>query len=367
MSETPFAPRIAPSPSNLTPPELLAGLPEHYLKDPTASNYVAIGVMYSLMGLASQEDLSSDSFIDRVLTGVFTALNDQAASLGYPAFEPPTPLEHPASTRIARLIDAEINASNAGSMTKELGVQSISFLFNYLFGAYPDIHSASLKQAGLVSHAIDYVRESTGKAFPVSHDQGGTWDYDALVHKRLNTSGIRTPELKEEFISWMIVYKLQPSSQWVLKCDDTKGNLGANFVKFLPRFISDFKGLERTKSRDGQAPILDDELDLLDVYAGDSVGQRPTVPQDDIYDGVTVLSSFQDYLKQTANEYHSDGPSLVRILELLLQDFRPREIREELGMGTRDYASRYSRIFEAGKDFKRSHPEFKVIFDSLST
>lgn len=103
--DQPFSPELMPHPSEATPAQILSQLPDHFLATPTPSNYVALGVIYALMGML--DDLGNDSsVIDRTLTGVFTLLNDKAVALGLQAFEPPTPLTHPAQTHMAAFIDA---------------------------------------------------------------------------------------------------------------------------------------------------------------------------------------------------------------------------------------------------------------------
>jgi hypothetical protein len=356
----PFGPEINPSPDSLKPTEILARLPEHYLKSPTASNYVGLGIIYTLMGLATPEELESDAYIDKVLTGVFTALNEKAATLGYPAFYPPTTLEHPASTRIARMIDAEINGTEQQqSEVSDITDGKYKYLFNYLFGKYPIFHSAGVKTAGIVSKAIDHIRETTGKDFPVSAELGGTWDYDAQVHRRLIDFGILDADVKAEFIAWLLAYKLQPSSNWVEKCDETKGHLGANFVKFLPRFISDF--VQKVNTRREVQPLL---LEGSETET-DNGGVSDT-DEDSVLDRKLILDSFRGHIEANSDKYHEDGPSLLEIIDLLLKDYRPREIREELGMTPRDYSSRYARIFAAGKDFQKMHPEFRATIQAMT-
>jgi len=98
-----FSPEINTPPSSLDSDQLLSKLPETYLANPSASNFIALGVTYCLMGLGAPED---PGYIDRLLAGVFTAINDKAVELGLPAFEPPTTLSHVASSRTSYLVDS---------------------------------------------------------------------------------------------------------------------------------------------------------------------------------------------------------------------------------------------------------------------
>ena len=101
----PFTPDFLPEIETLDGPSILDQLPSHYLAHPTASNYIALGVVYTLMGLGKPEDLASPTYLDKTLMGVFTLLNSKSEELGLPSFDPPTPLSNDAIAKVAAILD----------------------------------------------------------------------------------------------------------------------------------------------------------------------------------------------------------------------------------------------------------------------
>jgi len=367
MPDTPFLPKLSPAPGDLSSMQVLTELPEHYLSNASASNYVALGVMYTLMGMATPEELASEAYLDKVLMGVFTALNNKTAELQLPAFEPPTPLGHPISSKLAFLVDSQISRKSAASVLQAI---DLKFIVNYIFGRRAILldHVGSIRVAGIVNKSIDYLRSETGKAFPSSTEQGGTWNYDAITRKALTDAGITDHFFVDEFVGWMLLNKLQPTSAWVRGCDETKGHLGDNFKRFLPRFISDFRSYELQRREIGSSSTDEsgNTVDFFDSYSGSAFpGSVESMDEDKISDIRTILSKFREFLVANAHKYHSDEKSLVKILDLLLQGVRPTDIKSQLGLNPGPYSVRHSKICSAGQDFKQRFPEFASVIEPL--
>ena len=291
-----------------------------------------------------------------------------AFCLGVPAFEPPDPLEHPVTTRVAALLDALIGFKNAAATATALDVATLKFIVNYVFGKTPLYHAGSVKQAGVVNQMIDYLRGETGKAFPPSAEDGGTWNYDAIVGKALKDANITRQEDKDDFIGWMLLNKLQPTSAWVQGCDETKGHLGDNFRRFLRNFINDFRDQEnKHRERSVETTTEDgDTVDFFDTYGGESFpGEHKTTDAETMEDIRKIVYKFREFLAEKGSRYHSDAQSLVKIFDLLLSGHRPTDIKDILGLTAGPYQVRYAKIFAAGQDFKRAYPEYASVIAPL--
>lgn len=212
-----------------------------------------------------------------------------------------------------------------------------------------------LKCQKVLNYVFDYLRIVTGKDFPKSNDNGGTWDYHGITGHALFKRGVRNQEDVDEFMGWMIKNKLQPTSRWVLACNASRGHLGANFVKYLPRFISDFKS--KVMRRDLGA-LQGDTTDFFNTYLGSTLGKKEDTPVEVKEDITVVLSKFRLFLVERARLYHSDGDSLVSIFDLLLDGLRPSVIQERLALDKDAYRSRYSKFSKVGCDFKRKFPQY---------
>ena len=212
-----------------------------------------------------------------------------------------------------------------------------------------------LKCNKVLNYVFDYLRLVTGKDFPNSNDNGGRWDYHGIVGHALWKRGVRDPLEVEEFVGWLIKNKLQPTSRWVLACDATKGHLGANFVKYIPRFFSDYRS--KVIRRDCSV-LQGDNTVFFNTYIGKALGKHEDPEPETQEDQTVILMKFREFLVEKAYVYHSDGQSLVDIFDLLLEGLRPKVIQVRLGLDKSEYKARFAKFGKIGCDFKIQFPQY---------
>ncbi len=353
--DTQFSPEFIQSPSDLTGVEVLNQLPEHYLAYVSASNYVALGVVYTIMGLGIPEGVDPNLFLDKTLTGVFTMLNDKAVALGLPAFEPPTPITNFETSKIATILDGLILSSptHLASTTSNHYVD----LLHSIFGTSG--HTASPRfKSRVVDAALIHLREELDLPFPPSVSEGGPWDYDGIAYEAFRAANI-PQDLIEDGVQWMVINKLSPDSTWVKSLDPSKASLVRFFTISVPYFAKDFR--KSFVNKYSKELVLEGNDDLeLDLDRFESSLDRP-----DPDDAKECLASFAQFLREHAQDYHRDADSLTNLFGMLFQGAKPTVIRQELKLSPSSYSNRYNAIKAAAADFVTAEPKYRELLDPI--
>jgi hypothetical protein len=347
-----FYPEYLKNPTELEGAEVLSKLPEHYLTTPTASNYVALGIVYTLMGLGIPEGVDEITYLDKTLMGVFTLVNEKASSLGLPPFEPPTPLSHPNIAKVAATIDNYM-VRLAALEKKNSEENPYLFTLKYIFGPRTS-HESSVKLAkvDIINEAITHLIQETGKPFPPPEQRS----YQGVMIRSLLEAGVPY-DMVDDGLSWVVLNKLQPTSTWVKNCDPSRSDLWRYFVGASRAFASDFRRtfvdkLKRERSDPGNSP--------------EDFMETPTL-EFDFEDLKQCLLAFRTFLVDSGSEYK--GASVVPMFDMLLKGSKPMEIRSELGLDGYAYTQMYRKLRSAGSAFVKTSPQYRAriapLLDSL--
>ena len=347
-----FVPEISATPTTLNSVQVLSQLPEAYLAAPNASNYVALGVVYCLMGLGTPDD---PTYIDRVLAGVFTALNDKAVTMGLPAFEPPATLSPVATTKTSALIDAYL-MHHADASLPGLNLDVAKQVLREIFQSDP--HTAD-SHPHPANAAIDRLRE-IGLPCPVSTSMGGTMDYDGMLASTLRKYGVPEDYIQDG-ISFIITERLLPDSNFIQKFDPSRATFMRYFLMAKKDWAINFKRTLAPHLTNEISPITIDsegnEVSRVDSTPADSENPLEILDEKDIS---AFISEFRDYLETQGAKYAPsrngvpDVASLVLIWDLLLKGYKGAQVQEELNLTSGPYRDRYLAIKSVGARFVRN-------------
>jgi hypothetical protein len=347
-------------------PVLIDQLSTHYLSDPTAPNYVALGVLYTLAGLG--EDKTVD-YVDRTLAAVFTLINEKASALGLPAFEPPTPLEHVASTQMSQMIDYMIMSHNAGleleaQHTADADVTRFKNLMNCIFH---DAKTATVHKAddGYLNRLMDALRTAEGFDFiPPSILAGGDFDYDHMVAGLCAKAGI-SPSYNSE-VDQLVADKLLTSPYTFLKTFDSEkinngsDNIGKKFLTWFRmaagRKVIDYFRTVETKRRK-QVGVSAEKDPSGETYGHDLADPSAEEAFEQPLDFNRFTGDLRSYLIKVSDG-HRDQDSLLRMLDAWISGKNKDQIMEAEGWSPGSYYTRLNTIRELVRNFARHRKEY---------